>query len=78
MKHNKKAWAGLILSVFAYLLVHFWPLLLVLNIAWGPASSSFFPEGTEVEVIDNIGGFPASGAKKIVAHIPPEHSEAFA
>ena len=40
--------------------------------------SSFFPEGTEVEVIDNIGGFPAFGTKKIVAHIPPEHSEAFA
>ena len=26
--------------------------------------SSFFPEGTEVEVIDNIGGFPAFGTKK--------------
>ncbi|MBQ1241900.1 MAG: hypothetical protein IIX99_01705 [Oscillospiraceae bacterium] len=80
MKHNKKAWAGLILSVFAYLLVHFWPVLLVLNIAWDPTvslPSSFFPEGTKFETIDNIGGFPAVGAEKAIAHIPPEHAKNF-
>lgn len=37
----------------------------------------FFPEGTEFETIDNIGGFPAVGAETTIAHIPSEHAEEF-
>ncbi len=83
MKHNKKAWAGLILSVFAYLLVHFCPLFLGLYIVWGSSAPVEldipFPEGTEiVEQRDTHKGlFRTEGTAVTIAIIPQEHRDEF-
>lgn len=77
MKHNKDR-SMLYAALIGFVLFALIPALLIGTLLFLDSQTPpFFPEGTEVEVIDNIGGFPAVGAKKTIAHIPPEHAEEF-